>query len=91
MREIPLPPKANLTTSEAHEYVGNRPLFDHLIANYELKPIWQGKSHKTILFRVTAIDTALAALEINGGFDVEKPERTIISHSPAFTCSRTGA
>jgi hypothetical protein len=77
MREIPLPPKANLTTSEGHEYVGNRPLFDHLVANYGLKPIWQGKGHKTILFRVTAIDTALAALEINGGFDVEKPERRV--------------
>ena len=76
MREIPLPPKANLTTSEAHEYVGNRPLFDHLIEHYGLKPIWQGKGHKTILYRVTTIDTALAALEINGGFDFEKPTPT---------------
>ena len=85
MREIPLPPKANLTTSEAHEYVGNRPLFDHLIEHYELKPIWQGKSHKTILYRVTAIDTALAALEINGGFDVEKPERRVTVNDVSYS------
>ncbi len=76
MREIPLPPKANLTTCEAHEYVGNRPLFEHLIQHYALKPIWQGKGHKTILYRRTAIDLALDALELNGGFDFEKPTKS---------------
>lgn len=73
MRDIPLPSKANLTTAEAHEYVGNRPLFDHLIKHYALNPIWIGKGNKTILYRVKAIEAALDKLELNGGFNVDQP------------------
>lgn len=69
MRDQPLPPKCNLTTNEGHAYVGSRPLFEHLVARCGLNPLWDGKGHKTVLYRVGHINTALDILEANGGWD----------------------
>lgn len=66
---IRLPTAACLTVTEAHEYVGARTLFEHLIAHCGLQPLWDGKGHKKILYRVTAIDQALDTLELQGGWD----------------------
>lgn len=69
MRESPLPHKCNLTVRECHDYVGSRPLFEHLIEKCGLLPLWDGKGHKTVLYRVTAITRALDVLELNKGWN----------------------
>lgn len=66
---LPLPTVHCLTVTEAHQYVGSRPLFDHLLQHCRLKPIYNGKGHKKILFRTTSIHQALDLLELNGGWD----------------------
>jgi len=65
----PLPCKCNLTVTEGHEYVGSRPLFEHLLKECGLRPLWDGKGHKKVLYRVTDITRALDLLAHNGGWN----------------------
>ena len=78
---IPLPTKANLTVRESHEYVGSRPLFDHLIAHCGLRSLYQGLGSKVILYRVADIDTALNVLQLNGGWDATHQKAIHPSHA----------
>lgn len=63
------PPAACLTQTEAHRYLSSKAFFDLLVEKYGLKPVYRGKSGKTLLYPVHAIDTALRACQLNGGFD----------------------
>lgn len=77
---LPLPTVHCLTVTEAHQYVGSRPLFDHLIAKCQLKPIFDGKGHKKVLYRTTAIHQALDILELNGGWDATANKPLLKAH-----------
>ena len=76
---LPHPTIHCLTVTEAHQYVGSRPLFEHLLKECHLKPIYDGKGHKKVLYRTSAIQQALDILEINGGWD-ETTQKSISNH-----------
>ena len=65
--------KAMLTTAEAYDYCGKRCVFELLVDRFGLQPAYLGqgdRTNRTKMFAVTSIDTALAALELHGGYDM---------------------
>lgn len=82
---VSLPTATALNTREAREYVGSRALFEHLIGEAGLKPIWQGKGHREVIYRVEDIETALKVLVLNGGHDANAPLHITRNQSPALT------